>query len=164
MSLDLRSEIKPDLFDYLELTAVLGDYANVRGKIHRLLSGGEIIRIKKGIYTFPEKSRRYPLCLPLVANWLYGPSYVSGDYALARCGLIPETVYTVTSVTTGRPRSFSTPFGNFSYASRLGKVYPIGVALEETPAGSASGLGLRSAGSACGKNSRAALPNAGRAD
>jgi len=136
MALDLRSKIQSDLFDYLELTAVLEGYSNVRGKIHRLLASGEIIRIKKGIYTFSESHRRHPLNLPLVANWIYGPSYVSGDYALAYYGLIPETVYTVTSVTTGRSRAFSTPFGYFSYSSRLGKVYSVGIALEENTTGS----------------------------
>lgn len=48
----LREQIKTDVFGYLELTSVLSDYANVRGKINRLLANGEIIRIKKGIYSY----------------------------------------------------------------------------------------------------------------
>src|SRR3989338_11587014 len=35
-----------------------------------------------------------------IANRLYGPSYVSLEYALGFYRLIPETVYTVTSITT----------------------------------------------------------------
>lgn len=46
---------------------------------------------------------------------LYSPSYVSGDYALAYYGIIPETVQTITSMTTGSAREFATPIGNFAY-------------------------------------------------
>ncbi len=137
MAFILRNEIPYDIFDYLELTSVLRRYANVRGKIRRLLADGEMIRIKKGLYTFPAGSRRFPLNPILVANRIYGPSYVSGDYALSHYGLIPERVEEVTSVTVGRPRLFRTPVGRFSYASRLGRVYPVGVALLETPEGNA---------------------------
>ena len=80
MAFILRNVIPYDIFDYLELTSVLSRYANVRGKIRRLLADGEMIRIKKGLYTFPAGSRRYPLNPILVANRIYGPSYVSGDY------------------------------------------------------------------------------------
>ena len=137
MALILRNEIPYDTFDYLELTSVLSRYANIRGKIHRLLAGGEIIRIKKGLYTFPAGSRRYPLNPVLLANRVYGPSYVSGDYALSYYGLIPERVEEVTSVTVGRSRLFRTPVGRFSYALRFGHDYPIGVNLLETPEGNA---------------------------
>ena len=46
---------------------------------------------------------------------MYGPSYISLDYALQHYGLIPERVEAVTSVTTGRSRRFSTPVGLFTY-------------------------------------------------
>ena len=131
----LRHEITHDLFDHLELASVLGRYSNVQGKIQRLLASGEIIRIKKGLYTFPAGSRHEPLNPVLAANRIYGPSYVSSDYALARYGLIPERVEEVTSVTVGRPRFFRTPIGNYSYTSRLGGVYPVGVRMFESRAG-----------------------------
>ena len=34
--------------------------------------------------------RTTPVCLPLVANHLYGPSYLSLDYALALHSMIPK--------------------------------------------------------------------------
>ena len=51
----------------------------------------------------------------ILANLIYGPSYISLEYALQLYGLIPERVCTVMSVTTGRSRRFSTPVGDFSY-------------------------------------------------
>lgn len=127
---ELRAKIKRDVFSYLELTDLLASYGNIRNKIQRLLNNGEIIRIKKGIYTFPESLRRAPLNPCTIANILYGPSYVSCDYALAHYGLIPESVAVVTSMTTGRPREFNTPFGSYKYYQRQSSDYSVGVKLE----------------------------------
>ena len=114
MNIGIRQLIESDVFDYAQLIDVLSGYGNVRAKIGRLLASGEIIRIKKGIYTFPEYLRRFPLNPCVLANMIYGPSYVSSDYALSYYGLIPERVELVTSMTTGRPRRFSTLVGNFA--------------------------------------------------
>jgi hypothetical protein len=58
---------------------------------------------------------------------IYGPSYVSLDYALHYYGLIPERVEAVTSVTSGRGRRFYTPVGLFIYRTIPLRAYPIGV-------------------------------------
>ncbi len=125
--ISLREKLPYDLFDYAQLSAALSVYANVRGKIGRLLASGEIIRLKKGLYTFPEYLRRVPLNPCIVANMLYGPSYVSRDFALAHYGMIPETVEMVTSLTTGRPRRFTTPVGTFDYQQRQAADFAIGI-------------------------------------
>jgi len=127
MKLQLRQKITGDLFDYAQLTDVLSGYGNVRTKIGRLLASGEVIRIKKGFYTFPEYLRKAPLNSCAIANMIYGPSYVSCDYALAYYGMIPERVEAVTSMTLGRPREFSTPVGNFIYLQRNAADYSIGI-------------------------------------
>lgn len=49
------------------------------------------------------------------ANHIYSPSYVSLESALAWYALIPEGVYSVTSVTTQKTQDFSTPLGTFTY-------------------------------------------------
>ena len=49
------------------------------------------------------------------ATKLYAPSYVSLEMALHHYGIIPEAVFTVTSVTTRKTKSFSTPLGTFSF-------------------------------------------------
>ena len=46
---------------------------------------------------------------------IYGPSYVSKEYALAHHGLIPEGVTLVTSITPKRFKHFKTPVGEFVY-------------------------------------------------
>lgn len=86
-----------------------------RDKITSLIKQGTIIRVKKGLYIFGREWRTHPYSVEKLANLIYGPSYISLEYALQIYGLIPEQVRTVTSFTTGRSRRFSTPVGNFSY-------------------------------------------------
>jgi len=136
MADNLRQKIQNDIFDYVQLSDALSDFSNIRTKIGRLLASGEIIRIRKGLYTFPEYLRRSPLNPCVVANMIYGPSYVSCDYALSYYGMIPERVELITSITTGRQREFSTPIGCFSYRQRKAKDYSIGIESLETPSGS----------------------------
>ena len=50
-----------------------------------------------------------------IANNLKSASYVSLQSALAWYGMIPEFVAEITSVTTGRPQTFETPMGRFSF-------------------------------------------------
>jgi predicted transcriptional regulator of viral defense system len=65
-----------------------------------------------------------------VANKLYQPSYISLEKALSHYGIIPETVYTTTSVTTKIPREFNTPLGIFGY-QRIKKDAFTGYSLKE---------------------------------
>ncbi len=111
----LRKRVSGEEFDYQTLMDSLAGYAAPRDKISLLLRQGAIVRIKKGLYIFGDTFRRKPICHALLANLIYGPSYVSLDYALQYHGLIPERVTVVTSVTTGRSRCFYTPVGRFDY-------------------------------------------------
>jgi predicted transcriptional regulator of viral defense system len=49
------------------------------------------------------------------ANQIYTPSYISLDLVLANHGLIPETVFATSSVTTLKKRNIFTDHGNFLY-------------------------------------------------
>ncbi|HEY3307977.1 MAG TPA: hypothetical protein VGJ93_05950 [Desulfuromonadaceae bacterium] len=111
----LLNRIPYEEFDYQTLLDAVKDYAQPRMKISSLLAKGTIIRVKKGLYIFGESQARRPYCRELLANLIYGPSYISLDYALHYHGLTPERVETVTSITCGRTRSFDTPVGEFSY-------------------------------------------------
>ncbi len=111
----LRKKIEGEEFDYQTLIDCLEGYSNPRAKITQLLRKGIIIRIKKGLYIFGEAYRRRPYSKELLANLIYGPSYISLEYALQYYGLIPERVEAVTSVTSGRSRTFLTPAGLFTY-------------------------------------------------
>ncbi|MCE5262184.1 MAG: hypothetical protein LLG97_01480 [Deltaproteobacteria bacterium] len=124
---DLRSRIDGEEFDYLALLSALDGYARPRDRITALLRRGEIVRVKKGIYVFGEGSRARPFSPEVLANRLFGPSYISLDSALWRHGLIPERPEAVTSVTCGRPRRFSTPVGPFVYRPLSLKAYRIGI-------------------------------------
>jgi predicted transcriptional regulator of viral defense system len=111
----IRKQIPQEEFDYQTLLDCLKGYARPRDKISDLMRKGSIIRIKKGLYIFGDEYRNKPFSREILANLMYGPSYISLEYALQHYGLIPERVEAVTSVTTGRSRRFSTPVGLFTY-------------------------------------------------
>lgn len=112
---ELRTRIEGEEFDYQSLLDALNGYARPRDAITRLLRDRVIIRVKKGLYVFGPAYARRPYSRELLANLIYGPSYVSLDYALQHHGLIPEQVHAVTSVTCSRARRFQTPVGLFIY-------------------------------------------------
>ncbi len=111
----LLNSIPYEEFDYQTLLDSVHGYARPRMKISAMLAKGDIVRVKKGLYILGESMRRRPYCRELLANLIYGPSYVSLEYALHYHGLTPERVESVTSVTCGRSRTFDTPVGTFSY-------------------------------------------------
>lgn len=111
----LLKSIPYEEFDYQTLLDAVRGYARPRMKISAMLAKGDIIRVKKGLYILGEPLRRRPFCRELLANLIYGPSYISLEYALHYHGLTPERVEAVTSVTCGRSRTFATPVGTFSY-------------------------------------------------
>jgi len=79
--------------------------------LHRYKKRGFIAQIKKGLYVLQD-------FLPpdaYVANNLYNPSYISLEFALSYHGVIPETVYEITSVTTKATRRFEALGKIFSY-------------------------------------------------
>jgi hypothetical protein len=123
----IRKSIPQEEFDYQTLLVALGDYARPRDKISDLISKGIIIRVKKGLYLFGDGGRQRPYSTEILANLIYGPSYVSLDYALQHYGLIPERVEGVTSVTTGRSRKFLTPVGLFIYRMIPLRAFQIGM-------------------------------------
>lgn len=100
----------------IKTTAILNDeyssYANPGAKISRLVRDGVLIPIINGLY---ETDRGTPgHCF---AGLIYGPSYLSFEYALSLYDLIPEAVYTYTSATClkKKKKQYDTPFGTFTY-------------------------------------------------
>lgn len=137
MYIDLRASIHSEIFDYQTLTDALGDYSSPRDRITFLLRQGIIIRVKKGLYVFGDAYRRHPYSKELLANLVYGPSYVSLDRALAYYGLIPERVEALTSVTPNRQRRFATPVGLFTYRRIPARAYETGMVRVEEAQGQA---------------------------
>ena len=73
----LRNRILYNEFDYLTLLSALRDYRYPRDRITKLLRQGTIIRVKKGLYVLGEGERRGPVYKEILANLIYGPSYIS---------------------------------------------------------------------------------------
>ncbi len=115
--------------DYGFVMECLKAYRNPRVKLNHLLKIGALIRIKKGIYIFGKNFARRPFSSEVLANMIYGPSYVSLEWACQYYRLIPERVTTVTSITTQRSKRFQTPLGLFTYDHLSIQVFSIGVTL-----------------------------------
>lgn len=109
------------------VVSLLRDYKRPNDKISELLAQKKLIPIKRGLYVVSPVLTGGLISLPLVGNAIYGPSYVSLEFALSHHGLIPEAVHQITSVTTRRAKTFDTMLGRFSYQTLPIKVYPIGV-------------------------------------
>jgi len=129
MLLTLRNSTLTEEFDYNFIRQALSGYKNPRVKINDLLKKGAIIRVKKGLYVFGPSLAREPYSKEILANLIYGPSYISLEYALSFYGLIPERVETITSVTNKRKKLFNTPVGIFSYKYINPSIYSYGVTL-----------------------------------
>lgn len=114
---------------------LLAAYRRPNDKISEWLADQSLIAIKRGLYVCNPSRTHNPLSLPLIANQLYGPSYVSLDYALSHYGLIPEAVHQITSVTTRRAKTYDTPLGRFSYERLALRVYPLGIVSTRNEAG-----------------------------
>jgi hypothetical protein len=112
------------------LQELIGNYRFPRNKVSALEKRGEIIRLKKGLYVTSEKKSRKPVSCELLANHLYGPSYLSLESALSFYGMIPERVFAIRSMTSKRAKKFKTSLGNFYYTTVSEKYFNIGIRQE----------------------------------
>lgn len=117
-------------FDIGVLSSIFPECKHINEKARKLEAQGRIIRLKRGLYVADSKEINLPLCKELIANHIYGPSYVSMETALRYYGLIPERVYMIKSVTTKHSRDFENPTGYYSYQSADKKYFPIGIRME----------------------------------
>lgn len=90
----------------------LAEYASPKSKLTTMIKSGEVIKIKRGLYIKDNDYNRNTL-----ANIIYGPSYISFEYALSWHGIIPEKVQVVTSAVFNKNKDklFETPVGKFLY-------------------------------------------------
>ena len=73
-----------------------------------------LIKLRQGWYAFPEMLQR-PDFSRYVACRIYRPSYISTHMALSIYGMIPESVTSITSVSTLKTARFENTFGQYSY-------------------------------------------------
>ena len=116
------------LVSFDALAQQFADYTDVKGKIRREVQSGRLVQVVKGLYeTDARTDGKY------LAGAIYGPSYLSFDYALSVHALIPETVYnTYTSATfrKGKTKRYENAFGTFLYRDVPAAVYPLGVEIK----------------------------------
>ncbi len=88
------------------------NYSNKDTKLSREVKAGKIFKIINGLYETNANTPGY-----LLAGSIYGPSYISFEYALSYYGLIPERVSTITCATFNKKKKkkYDTSFGIFTY-------------------------------------------------
>lgn len=104
----------------------LKEYSNKNAKICREVKNGNLIKIINGLYETDPNVNGY-----LLAGSIYGPSYLSFDYALSYYGLIPEKVTAYTNATCGKKKKkrYENQFGSYFYRDVPVEVYPLGVTI-----------------------------------
>lgn len=131
----LLSSLKTVYIETQHLIPLLAGYTNPFDFISRLVKKGELIRLKNGFFIIAEKVKELPIPYEQIGNLLYGPSYISFEWALSYYKMIPEGVYVVTSTSTTKSKTFSTPMGVFDYTRLSHKRYAIGIDQKENSGG-----------------------------
>ena len=76
------------IYSFDDLQIKFQNYTDIKGKIRREVQAGRLIHVARGLYeTDNTISGKY------LAGRIYGPSYLSFDFALYVYSLIPEAVY-----------------------------------------------------------------------
>ena len=109
------------------LKAVFAGFASPSNKIEELCRKGLLIRVKRGLYVVAPRISRKTINRMLVANHLYGPSYISLETALEIHGMIPEAVYEVRSATPGRAKEYNGGLGRYLYFRVPQEYFKIGI-------------------------------------
>ena len=106
----------------------LANYSNQNNKILRDIRDGKLFKIVNGLYETDINTPGY-----LLAGSIYGPSYISFEYALSYYGLIPERVTTITCATFNKKKKkmYNTQFGIFTYRDVPYLAYPEDIILYE---------------------------------
>ena len=128
--MDFKEAIKP--FTNIPLSrqvllSLLHGYKRPNDKISELIKSGDLIPLKKGLYIAGIKTDLIGPESFLIANHLWGPSYVSLESALSYWGIIPERVYEVSSITMKGSKKYKTPTGRYSYRSMPSPYYSFGI-------------------------------------
>ncbi len=113
--------------DFSALSSMMPNITSPRNKIALLEKSGQIVRLKRGLYLVSPHVSGVTLSTELIANHIYGPSYVSLESALRFYGLIPESVYEVRSMCTKRSRDFENSIAQFTYTQCPANYFSIGI-------------------------------------
>ncbi len=112
-----------------ELKKEYESFSDIPGKLRRDVKLGKYIPIVRGLYETDKSAPGY-----FLASYIYGPSYLSFEYALSYYGLIPERVstYTSASFNKNKTKKHMTLYGNYIYKDVPKLAFPYEVsAIEE---------------------------------
>lgn len=112
-----------------ELISAFSDTAAPRNKLMLMENKAQIIRLKRGVYVVSPEISGKKIVPELIANHLYGHSYVSMQWALREYGLIPERVSAIKSMTILRSTEFENSIGRFVYEHCASDYYNIGITM-----------------------------------
>src|SRR5439155_14670844 len=95
--------MKKTAFTFAEarLVAREGSAAGLRLNLHRWVKAGDLIRIRREVYAFPDRN----CTLAEMVAVLYPPAYISLESALNQHGLLPDVPFETTLVTPRPTRS-----------------------------------------------------------
>ncbi len=129
-------EYTSDYLTYDDLCTLLPLTSNARyALIKRALKEGALIHLTKGVYyrgNYLQSKLPHPFELSHYLRW---PSYISLESALSFHGLIPEAIYTTTSVTFLRKSTLENSFGIFSFYTLPKAHFFLGVSRESSADG-----------------------------
>lgn len=95
--------------------------------IKRAVSDGYLQRLKRDYYLIRNIPNKPMINLLELAQFIYGPSYISFESALSYHGWIPERVSVTCSATNKQTRMFNTPIGYFSFEKIPNQSFKLGV-------------------------------------
>jgi len=127
-------DYRMDLLEYSDqpistqvLLGLLKGYSRPYDKIMEMVNQGILVQLRRGLYMVsPSVSTRTPEPF-LIANHLYGPSYISLDSALFHWGLIPERVFEISSVTPRMSKKIMVQNVVYSYTHLPIAYSPLGI-------------------------------------
>jgi predicted transcriptional regulator of viral defense system len=110
---------KQNLGVLLQVSPATLDY-----RVRRMQAAGELLTLRSGLYVpatawrsaqaSPDQAKRY---IEYLSGIIRSPSYVSLEYVLEGAGVVPESPFAVTCITTKTPRTYETQVGRFLYRS-----------------------------------------------
>jgi hypothetical protein len=125
------------IIDHATLSSIIfnNGYTGINDKINKLKKKGYIETLKRGLYLHISPFVQSTVYREIIANTMLSPSYISFDYALYYHGLIPESVFDVTSATTKRSKSFKSQSGTYSFKQIKKELFPLGLMIKSTKNG-----------------------------
>ena len=102
----------------------LHNYASPADKLSRLVKSGVYTPVTHGLYETDAATPGH-----LLAGSIYGPSYLSFEYALDYYSLIPEAVYVYTCATFEKKKKklYTNHFGTYTFRDVPSAAYPYGL-------------------------------------